>query len=216
MITHGTLLYIKKNPYFFFFMSSLLTLWPFTLTCKILVLNKQDTLVLHICQRITLKLCYGMCLSWGDLGKCLVPLGDISISGLICDGLLVHTWLVCVSVQGADMSRQMLFLHSRNTICEQRLKHCCFSTLCIFIWLRCIIDIWILKLLALSSLCVYMWMCWCACMWVRDRLNACICMCVYICMKGIQGACSLYSWVSAEIELWAANSLLQHWDYVLF
>lgn len=34
----------------------------------------------------------------------------------------MHTWLVCVSVQGADMSRQMLFLHSRNTICEQRLK----------------------------------------------------------------------------------------------
>lgn len=29
-------------------------------------------------------------------------------------------------------------------------------------------------------------------------------------------ACSLWGRVSAETELWAANSILQHWDYVLF
>lgn len=52
------------------------------------------------------------------------PLWDVTIGGLICGGsLVVHSWPVCVSVQSADMGRQMLFLHSRNTICEQRLKH---------------------------------------------------------------------------------------------
>lgn len=51
------------------------------------------------------------------------PLRDVSISGLISEGLLLHTWPVCVSRQGTDMSRQMLCLHSGNTICEQRLKN---------------------------------------------------------------------------------------------
>lgn len=71
-------------------------------------------------------------------GKCPVPSGI-----LVSVDQYVHTGPVCVML-GADTSRQMLFLHSGNTICEQRLKHSAASLYgvlpsCNFILLRCII-----------------------------------------------------------------------------
>lgn len=119
------------------------------------------------------------------------PLKDISISGLISEGLLVHTWPVCVSMQSADVSRQMLFLHSRNTICKQRLKHSTASLRCSYALMYLHFAKTYNRHMNFETVSAVN-MCECVCVNYRDRLNVSVCMCIYICMKGAQGACLFF------------------------
>ena len=166
--------------------------------------------------------CCGMWLGRGDFRGERPPRAprDISTSGLIGEGLLVPTWPVCVSVQGcADVSRQMLRLHSRNTICERRLKHSTASLRCIFILANMYNRRMIFVRLSLRP-----WLS-CTCVnvsvWVTgteiDSMHVCVCPCSHLHERYPGSLPSLcVAWVSAVIELWVANSLLQQWDYVLF
>lgn len=159
----------------------------------------------------------GMCLDWGEWGKCPLP-GDITISGVICEGLLVHGGLMCQhagcwyeQTDAVPSFRKGHLWAEIKTLPLYALMYFHFAKMhnkCIYFQ----------TVGAILAMCTRVNVC--VCVWVRtteiDPVHVFIRVFTFAWKASGEPACSLYSWVSEEIELWAANSLLQHWDYVLF